>query len=76
MRYKTRSKLLFIAITLLVFSKVSKAQLIKQPETKGFMPVVLIENFSCIKLCDEIVYLIKIQIIKNAKPITFSAFLF
>jgi len=46
MRYKTNSKLLFIVINLLVFSNVSFGQLLKQPETKGFMPVVLIENFS------------------------------
>ncbi|MFZ4796298.1 MAG: DUF1223 domain-containing protein [Bacteroidia bacterium] len=46
MRNKTNSKLFFLVVILFIFSKISFGQLLKQPETKGFMPVVLIENFS------------------------------
>ncbi len=46
MRYKIINKLILSIISLFVFSTISYSQLLKQPETKGFRPVVLIENFS------------------------------
>jgi len=46
MRYKIISKLLFTAINLLVFTQISFGQLLKKEESKGYMPFVVIENFS------------------------------
>jgi hypothetical protein len=46
MKYKTINNLILTLISLFIFSKISSAQLLKQPESKGFRPVVLIENFS------------------------------
>lgn len=46
MNYKKINKLFLVIINIFVFSNISYSQLAKQPEKKGFMPVVLIENFS------------------------------
>ncbi len=46
MKYKIFNKLVLALINLFVFNSLVYCQLLKQPETKGFRPVVLIENFS------------------------------
>lgn len=46
MKYKIFNKLVLTLINLLILSTISYAQLLKQPENKGYMPAVLIENFS------------------------------
>lgn len=46
MKHKIIYKLIISVISILFFSKISFSQLLKQPASKGFMPVVLIENFS------------------------------
>ena len=46
MKYKIIYKLVISVICLFFFSKISFSQLLKQPASKSFMPVVLIENFS------------------------------
>jgi hypothetical protein len=46
MKYKIIYKLITSVICIILFSKISFGQLLKQPASKAFMPVVLIENFS------------------------------
>jgi hypothetical protein len=46
MKYKIFSKVALTFAYLFVLSNLAYSQLLKQPEKKGFMPVVLIENFS------------------------------
>ena len=46
MKFKIINKLVISVISILFFSEISFGQLLKQPASKAFMPVVLIENFS------------------------------